>query len=116
MKIFRIIQKQYAILGISSPTEPTQRLLFITRVPFGFLIFGCLAASGFVYIFRVANGFMEYMACISSIFAGIVEFSCLARIALKKTKIFEIIDNIEKLIYASKPHSQIFVYEYFFGE
>ena len=98
MKIFQIIQKQYAILGISSPNQSAQKNPSNERTTLGFLIFAWNIVSQFVYIFYVASGFMEYVDCISSTCAGIITFVCFAAIVFRKTTLFKNIENMEQLI------------------
>lgn len=98
MKIFQTVRKHYAIMGISSPSDQSASEIVLL----GFLIFGCSFASQFMYIFRVASGFMEYMECVSSLSAGGIIFVSFAAIVFRKRTLFESIDNIEKLVDSSK--------------
>lgn len=98
MKFFENIQKHYAILGISPSQQSTQKCLCNERIFFGFLLFGWLIFLHFMYIFYVANDLMEYIESICVTSACIIIFSCFATIVLRKTTLFEIIDNMEKLI------------------
>lgn len=93
MKIFQTVRKQYAVLGVSSSNQPFNGKVLISLLYLGFII-----SLQIVYTFQVANGLMEYVDCISSIFSIIVLFISLATIASKKTLLFESIDKIEKLI------------------
>lgn len=102
MEILQTVQKNYAILGISPPHHSNQRLSFNKKVLFGFLSIGSLIFSQAMFIFYVASGFMEYMDSICAISATIVVFICFATIVLRKTKLFEMIENIKKQIGASK--------------
>lgn len=61
-------------------------------------MFGCNFASQTVYIYHVADGFMEYMMCISSISATFTMFVCIAAIVYRKDKLFKCFDNTEKFI------------------
>lgn len=102
MKIFQKIQKQYAVLGVSSSNPWARKHSFNKRVLMGILMFGCIIASHFEYIFRVANGFLEYMACIASLSGNIITFVSFAAIVVRWNLLFENIDNMEKLIRTSK--------------
>lgn len=104
MKMFDTIQNRYEVLGISPSNQWTQKLSFNGRVQFGFTLFGYVFASQFVYTFLVANGFMEYMECTSSILAGFVMFMCFVAIVLRRTLLFETIGNAEKILDTSKPN------------
>lgn len=88
---------KFAIIGISSPTQSNQKYAFM-KVLFGFLFFGCTFVSYFIYIFYVASGFMEYVACIGVTSGTFIIFVCFASVVFRKTTIFECIDSIEKLI------------------
>lgn len=102
IKILCTIQRQYETLGISSSNQPTRSYACSERVLFGFLAFGYAIVSQFVYIFHVADGFMEYMEGSCAAAASIIVFVCFAAIAFQKTTLFECIDNFEKLIGSSK--------------
>lgn len=111
MKIFQTVRKQYVIVGINLSNQWTQKYPFSKRVLFGFLLFGYLILSQFVYSFHVADGFMEYVECVSSTSAGILVFVCFAAIDFRKTTLFEIIDNIEKLVDTSEPIFHVLIYD-----
>lgn len=98
MIIFRTVRNKYAMVGISSSNQWTQKYSFNKRECFGFLLFGCVTVSQLVYVFYVANGLMEYMECISTGSGTIIMFVCFAAIVFRKTKFFESIDDFEKLI------------------
>lgn len=103
MKILVIIQKHFASLGISSP----QQSKFNGRVFFGFLMFGCVIASQSLYIFHVANGFMEHIQGISQTSASFIIFVCFATFVFERNVLFECIGNLEELIEASKTSFQL---------
>lgn len=104
MKIFTLIQTHYATLGIDRPSnQSTQTNPINNRILFGFSLFGCLISSQFVYIFCVANGFMDYIVCTCVTSESIIICVCLAAIVFRKAKLFGCIDNIEKLTNASEP-------------
>lgn len=100
--MFKIVQRHYATVGIRSSNQSTQDDPFVNRVFFGSLLFAYNIISHLLYIHYVANGFMEHMMCICAIFACIIVIVGFAAIVFRKTSIFGIIDNIEKLINASK--------------
>lgn len=108
MKIFQRVRKQYAILGIVPSQKPiTKYVSFNGKLLFGFLLFGCIFASSFLYIVRVANGFMEHMVCVSAVSANFIIFVCFAAVTFRKTILFESIEHVEQLIDASKATSSI---------
>lgn len=103
MKIFQTVRKHYAILGIiCSSNQSLQKYPFTKRVFFGLLSVGCLTISQFMYIFFVANSFMEYMDAICATSVTILIFVCIATIVYKRVLLFEHYDKIEKLIDTSK--------------
>lgn len=102
MKIFRVVQQHYAILGVSSSHQPNQKYRLNRREVFSFFILGCLMISHFVYIFRVASGFMEYMECICSTSTCIIAAICFAAVVFRKTTLFERVGDIEQFIDASE--------------
>lgn len=105
LKIFKTLQKQYANLGISSSSQQTtQKYPFNERVIHCFLFFGWLFVSHFVYIFHVANGFMEYVQGICTTCASMIVFVCFTSKVFNETKLFESIANIENLINKSEPY------------
>lgn len=114
MKIFRIIQKQYAIVGIGPYEQFTQKCPVNGREFLGFLLFGCLILTQLVYIYRVASSFMEYIVCICSVSGGIIVFVCFAAIVFGKISLFECIGWIENLIEISKMQSyRNYLYKWF---
>lgn len=102
MKIFRNVQKRYKTLGIIPSNQSAQKCSFNTRIIVGFCLFAYLIVAQFVYILQVATGFMQYMGCICSASAGTIVFVCFAAVVLRKTTLFECIDQIEKLINTSE--------------
>lgn len=103
MKIFTVIQKNYAILGINnSSKQSTQEDPTNKRILFGFLLFGCVIGSQLIYISRVASGFMEYMVCISSISSSALTIISFAAVVFQEHKLFECIDRMEKLVDSSE--------------
>lgn len=102
MKICKTVKSYFAILGICpSSDQSIQSFPFDGTVFCGFLLFGCLIFSHFVYIVQLADGFMEYMECACETSATIIMFVCFAAISFRSELIFENINNFEKLIDAS---------------
>lgn len=98
MKIFEVVKRKYEILGITCPSnQSTQKWSFIRRF-YGFLQTGCLFSSQIVYICNVPSSFMEYLECISIACTTILIFVGYSAIAFRETALFEIFDNIEKLM------------------
>lgn len=103
MKIFQRVRKQYAILGISNPSnQPIQETPFNKRVLAGFSFFAYIYTSEIVFIVQEANGLMEYIEGLSSLSAVFVLIVCFAAIVFRKATLFKNIDNIEKLFDTSE--------------
>lgn len=109
MKIFEIVQKQYAVLGISSSQQSTETYPISKKVFLGLLLFGYTTVSEFVYTFYMSRDFMEYVECICSLSGNIIIFICFAAVVIRERAIFEMIGNIEKFIDTSKPHFYVFI-------
>lgn len=102
MKIFQFLQTQYAIVGIVPPSDQSSKLnLFARRIVCNSLL--CFTiVSQFVYIFYVANDFMEYVECVCAFSASTILFVWFLAIVHREATLFENIDSIEKLIDTSK--------------
>lgn len=103
MKFFDLVRRHYTILGISATNQSTQRYPLNKRVLFGLSLFVCSFVSHFVYIFRVASGFMDYMVGICTVSGCTIMFVAFVDICLEKNLLFESFDNVEKLIDTSEP-------------
>lgn len=115
IKIFQRVREQYAIIGISPSNQSNQKFPFSKRVFLGFLSFSCTTVSQFVYILYVANDFMECMECVCSLSGTIILFVCFAAIVFRKAKLFDSIDNIEKLIDSSKSAFKLIIVDFING-
>lgn len=102
IKILELVQRHYAILGITPSNQSPQKYSFNRRVFFGFLLFGCVIVLHMMYIFRVANGFMDYIVCICSLSGNTITFICFAAVVFKSNLLFEMIGNMETLIDTSE--------------
>lgn len=102
IKIFQTLRRHYAILGISSSNQSAQKCLVNKRILIFFLLFGCSVVSQLVYI-RLANSFLDSMDCICSLYGGGIICVCFTAIVCRKNKLFETIEDIEKLIDSSMP-------------
>lgn len=112
IKIFAKVRRQYAIL--TALLQPAQSSQFSKRILFGFSLFVYVIASQVIYIFYVANDFMEYIECISSTSGGTLIFVCFAAIVFKRNLLFKSIDNIERFIDTSKMVSNRYLW-FFMG-
>lgn len=107
MNIFQRIKKRYAILGIGLSSQSSQTYQLNRRILFGFLVFGCNILSQILFIFRVANGFIEYVDCICATSATMIIFVCFATNVFNRVLLFEVINNIENLIDSRKTNSNL---------
>lgn len=99
MKVFKIVQRQYALLGISNSSNQTNhKYAFNERILFGFLLQGCALLSSILYILWEVNGFLDYMVSICTISANSLVFVCFMANVFQKTTLFECMNRIEKLI------------------
>lgn len=102
MKIFKLVQSHYTLLGINSMHQSAQKYPFNGKILIGFLLLGCSVALHFAYIFYVAEGFMDYMVCICSLCASFQITVCFAAFVFKWPLAFETIGNMEKFINSSE--------------
>lgn len=105
MKVFRTLKSYYEILGISSSYHSDQRYSLNPKVPIVFVLFGCMIFSHFIYIFRVANDYIEYEESISSTTGCIIVFVGFVSIVFKSHTLFDVIDKMEKFIATSENYS-----------
>lgn len=103
IKIFGIVQRHYADLGIGPSNRSSQELPLNERILLFLFLNGLTIVLHFVFIFEVANGFMEYVNCISATAASTIIFVCFSAIVSKRTLLFKNIDNLENLIEISEP-------------
>lgn len=102
MKILQTSLKYCANLGIYSSHQLNQKLPFNKRVVVGFLLFECTLISECVYIFHVADGFMDRMMGISLFYGTFTIFICFASIVFRQALFFESFEKCENLIDASE--------------
>lgn len=101
MKVFQKLSRQYAILGIrSNATNPKHA--FNERIHAGFFLFGCIIVTKFIYIFRVANAYMEYMECVSTTSGSIIVAVIYTHTVIISDEIFEVFGKIEQFIETSE--------------
>lgn len=98
MIVFESVQKHYATLGITSSHQWTQKFPLSPRVLLGFLLFAYLIVSQLVYIFFVADDFMEYVECVTATSGSSIIFVCFMAIVFRKETMFKCIAIIEKFI------------------
>lgn len=102
MKIFQIVQRRYATLGISPSQQSPRKYPFNGRILFGFLLFAYVISSQTVNIFEMDASFMGYVECFCSFSGTVLLLVAFAAIVLRKNLLFKTIDNMEKLIDTSK--------------
>lgn len=102
MKIFRTIRKEFAIVGIGNPSNrSSQKWAFTKQIICGLLL--CFTiVSQLLYIFYVANGFMENIEAICTFSASIIMVVGFLALVLKRKLLFKSIDKLEKLVVSSK--------------
>lgn len=103
MKIFKLVQSHYALLGLNSMHQSAQKYPMNATIVFGFLLLGCSVTLHFAYIFYVAEGFMDYMVCICSLCASFQITVCFAAFVFNWPLAFETIGSMEKFINTSEP-------------
>lgn len=102
MKIFRTIQKRFAIVGIGHNIAHK-------RIFFGFSIFACATISQVMYIFRTANDFMAYIEGVCWISGSFIVSVCFTTILFKRKILFESIHSYEKFLDTSEPISYSYI-------
>lgn len=92
MKLFQIIQKNFALLGISSNQSLCNRQSVVA-----FSIYGFASIFSSAFLFFKANTFLEYTMNVfvtTTIFAIWIAFTV---ILFKKQNLFQLIDEFERL-------------------
>lgn len=102
MKVFSIIRRRLAAVGIASSNRSNRKYPINGRIILGFLILGFIFSSQFVYTLYVANGLMEYVEVVGATSASALVFVAFTDIVFKQRLLFESIDGLEKLIESSK--------------
>lgn len=102
MKVFSIIRRRLAAVGIASSNRSNRKYPINGRIILGFLILGFIFSSQFVYTLYVANGLMEYVEVVGATSASALVFVSFTDIVSKQRLLFESIDGLEKLIESSK--------------
>lgn len=98
MKLFQLIRKNFMALGIDS------KQAFDSTKPYNKKILGCFFMIGLnnifflVYMFHIAESFLEYTESMYMASAAIVIGVIFICLVLKMKKLFELIDGIEKHI------------------
>lgn len=98
ISIFQTVREHYATLGIGSSNQTIRKYQFNGLMLFGFLLYGYIIVSHFVYISLETNDYMEYVECICLTCGSIINFICFAAIAARRSTLFKSIENIEEII------------------
>lgn len=105
MKVFQILSRLCATLGITPSNQSQRKFPFSQRTLIGFLLFGWTIASHLIYIFYVASAYMEYVECICTATGSFITFVCYIAIISESNTIFAVINRIEGFIETSKKNS-----------
>ena len=97
MKILQQLQNALAIYGIAAHQQP-----FNWRNLMAFFIFSCAIASNGIFIFYEAKSFQEYAESIFMATALIAVSICFVYIVLKMHRLFDCLNEMEKLINGSE--------------
>lgn len=103
MKLFQLVQMNFAILGIHTSQSMNP---FNHKILFGFTLFGSAIISMFMYILCEANTFFEYTHCICAIFVGIGVIINFAIFVFKTSKLIKFLESAEKNIVDGKNASK----------
>lgn len=101
MKVFREIQSNLAILGITED-QSTQNHPFNGKILMGMLISSYSIISHFLYILHEAKGFDKYIECICSTSASILIATCFGAMVFKLATLFKLIERKVDLIATRK--------------
>lgn len=85
------------ILDVSTSYQLNEKCA-LPKLVFIYLLFGWIIVSHFVYMFHDASGFIEHLECICATAGCIIIFVCFETIIFGKTRVFESVVKIEKLI------------------
>lgn len=99
MEVFKTIRKNFVTVGIS-PKLATQAYPFNGKISMGFLILNLTLIFIFVYIFNDAKTFFEYTQSIYMASALILFIFVLLILISKVGKLFEFINNCDKILNA----------------
>lgn len=93
MKLFRIIQKNFAILGITS-AQSIQKHPFNRQIVLLYSIYGSTWISSVLFLFQKANTFEEYTNNIYITSAAAIVMFSFTIIVFKMSKLFEFVNNL----------------------
>lgn len=96
MKIFQTVQKNLAILGISS--MQSNQAFYNRKYLLYLLLSGSLIIMNCVFLIYVAKSFKEYTDSIYITSVSIALFISLSFLIRRMRNLFEFIDNLEKIV------------------
>lgn len=101
MYIFQLTQRSFAIMGVY-PNLWLRTHAFNGNIIKTYFIYLSSCILFFVYFFRVANSFSQYVISIYMTSATVVVLINFTTLVFQSQSVFEFIENIEKLIEKSK--------------
>lgn len=101
MKLFKSIQKHFAVVGISSRHANQKHLLNAKNVT-ATIIFGLTFTVKAMYLVHGAEQFEEYIAALFVVTALVSITVCFAIFIWKMPNVFQLIDTFEKTVNESK--------------
>lgn len=107
MKLFRVIQKKLAMLGIT-PAQSIRKQPFNREIVLGYFIFVFSLTSGVAYLFLNANTFEEYTNIIYVNCSLTVNLCCLTIIVFKMSMLFKLINDFGSTVIRSKQNASQF--------
>lgn len=94
MKLYRVIQKNFSLLGIVPKQSKSSRKKLAMTSSIHILD----TTSSLIFLVFKANTFIEYVNNIYVTTTGIMMSICFANIAVKSDKLFDIINGVEKFV------------------
>lgn len=109
IKIFQCVQKNFATAGVG-PVLSLQPYPLNLKIKFGFLLGIFYIICDLVFLFVEAKTFTEYMQSIYMGFCPTLSIFGLVVIISKAKKLFQVINDCENLVNASKYENRLRVY------
>lgn len=101
LKIFQLCQKHFATIGIS-PNLVMQAYPINVKIFMAFVMNHVTIISNLVYVVREAKTFAEFTQSIYFISMALLIIFALMIIILKVDKLFELIENFDRMVNTSK--------------
>lgn len=100
MVLIQLINKYFAILGISS-SQLQNSHKFNARARVTFLAYGSCISSNVMYIFLEVNNLVDFVECLFMAFAAFGSSVAFTIIIWKIEKLFELLNDFENIIQES---------------